>query len=251
MNTESLSQNSNLNNTTNLKLVIDNTNQAKAPAPITIRVVTNPLEKLAVYRFRYEVYIEEMNRKVSSADHTNRLIKDSLDDETCVLVAAFRGNEIVATSAMNFSNQRPLTYCEDLYEYNQFEAIFPKKLAVSTKLMIRSELRKGTLFLKMMRFMYVILLERGVEANLLDCNDHLVEVFKHIGFRHYKPKAVHKDYGSVTPMVMLNTDIAHLRSIRSPLVPVYDEFKSRELNPAALVHAMASLSQNSSFQATA
>ena len=44
-------------------------------------------EKLAVYRFRYHIYVEEMGRYTTTADHSARRLADPEDDRSCVVYA--------------------------------------------------------------------------------------------------------------------------------------------------------------------
>src|SRR5205823_6119550 len=54
-------------------------------------------EKLAVYRFRYDVYVEEMGRYGAVADHVRRLLVEP-EDETARIFFAAQEGEVVATS---------------------------------------------------------------------------------------------------------------------------------------------------------
>lgn len=58
------------------------------------KLVTDLNDKQKIYRFRYEVYVEEMNRKQDYCDHISKTIIEPIDD-TASLFAAFDQNENV------------------------------------------------------------------------------------------------------------------------------------------------------------
>jgi hypothetical protein len=56
---------------------------------VAIRRVTAPNEFEAVSRFRYSIYVEEMNRKQKYADHDRKAFIDPLDGKGVQLYAAW------------------------------------------------------------------------------------------------------------------------------------------------------------------
>lgn len=65
-------------------------------------------EKEAVYCFRYEIYVEEMNRYREIADHENRMFREPEDDTARIFYAAQDG-QVVATSRFNWGGAMPLS----------------------------------------------------------------------------------------------------------------------------------------------
>jgi len=72
-----------------------------------IRKVNTPDEREAVYRFRYSVYVEEMNRPKKYADHASRKITDPLDEHGDIF-AVFEGPRVVGTVRVNLLRRDPL-----------------------------------------------------------------------------------------------------------------------------------------------
>lgn len=68
-----------------------NTNRA-----IDVRIATTPEELEAVYRFRYRVYVEEMNRQERYADHDRKRIEEPMDAENTI-IGAFKDGQVVGT----------------------------------------------------------------------------------------------------------------------------------------------------------
>lgn len=52
-----------------------------------IRLATTEADRRAVYRFRYEVYVNEMKRVQTYADHEQRVIEELLDKTGYILIA--------------------------------------------------------------------------------------------------------------------------------------------------------------------
>ena len=57
-------------------------------------------EKEAVYRFRYDVYVEEMGRYGEAADHENRRLVEP-EDETARIWYAAEDGQVVATQRIS------------------------------------------------------------------------------------------------------------------------------------------------------
>ena len=64
-------------------------------------------EREAVYRFRYEVYVEEMGRYRDTADHDNRRFWEPCDDHSRIGYALENG-EVVATGRFTWGGHGPL-----------------------------------------------------------------------------------------------------------------------------------------------
>ncbi len=73
-----------------------------------IRMAETEDEKRAVYRFRYDVYVEEMGRYEGVADHENRLLVEP-EDETGRIFYAARDGEVVGTSRLSWGGDAPFS----------------------------------------------------------------------------------------------------------------------------------------------
>lgn len=198
------------------------TRQTSVRERVSFRVARSASEREAIYKLRYRVYVEEMGRNQKWADHPSRRIEEPLDAKG-ILIGAFLGNELIGTCRLNFTHDPAIEYRE-LYDFERFERLFPRKVMFTSKLMILPQYRGSALFLDFMRACFRLSLEAGAEANVIDCNDHLVGVFTRLGFRQYQEKVEHPLYGWVTPMVMFHFDLDHYRRVRSPLGPIVESF---------------------------
>lgn len=68
---------------------------------VTLTVATTEAEREAIYRLRYEIYVEEMNIFGDGADHAQRRLEDANDATARLMYAAIDG-EVVGSMRLNF-----------------------------------------------------------------------------------------------------------------------------------------------------
>ncbi|HZZ91256.1 MAG TPA: GNAT family N-acetyltransferase [Usitatibacter sp.] len=181
----------------------------------TIRVVTDAEGLEKIFAFRYRIYVEEMHRFQKDADHARRRIRDSLDDGA-INIAAFDGDEVVGVVRANESRQSSLGAYESFFQLDRMGKDHPPHTSIVTRLMIAPHLRRSTLAVRLCIECYTLGLEEGIKWCFIDCNDHLVDFFRGLGFMPYIGKVDHEEYGEVTPMRLRLNDLEHLEAVRSP-----------------------------------
>ncbi len=104
-------------------------------------------EKRAVYRFRYDVYVQEMGRYRGVADHENRLLVEP-EDETARIFYAAQDGEVVGTSRFSWGGDAPfLPRLIEHYRLAPFLAELPPEvMAVGERGMVAPRLRGSKLF---------------------------------------------------------------------------------------------------------
>lgn len=194
----------------------------------SIRVVTSLEDLFEIYRFRYQIYVEEMNRIQHDADHCQKCIKDFLDDGKAVNIAAFKGKDIVGVLRLNFSCVSNLGYYSTFYSMESVcgKDMHPEFTCIVTRLMIKPGLRSGLLAVKLCQASYELTLQQQGRWCFIDCNDHLISFFLRLGFRSHIQRAYHKEYGLVNPMYLDLLDEYHLTQVRSPFLPILQRWKS-------------------------
>lgn len=110
-------------------------------------------EKGAVYRFRYDVYVEELGRYGAAADHENRRLVEP-EDATARIFYAAQDGEVVATSRLSWGGDAP--FSERPIEHYQLapflEELAPETIAVGERGMVKPALRGSALFLERGQF---------------------------------------------------------------------------------------------------
>jgi CRP-like cAMP-binding protein len=182
---------------------------------IIIKKAETEAEKENIYRLRYEIYVGEMQRKQTYADHKKKQIKEPFD-ETAILLYAEIDGETVGTIRVNLRKDGPLE-CEELYNLEKFEPFFPEKISMTTKLMVKEAHRSGMTTSLLCLETYHVFRKNGITLDFIDTNPHLVRLYQQLGYRFYKENISHPDYGDVIPLVFVTNDIEYLRSVHSPL----------------------------------
>ena len=84
-------------------------------------------ERRAVYRFRYEIYVEEMGKYRSVADHAQRLFHEPVDEQSRIVYATQNG-EVVATARSTWGGDGPFPQrMIDQYDLAPFLAELPQR----------------------------------------------------------------------------------------------------------------------------
>lgn len=175
-----------------------------------------------VFRFRYDVYVREMGRTQKDADHDRGRIEDALDSDAVLLAARHAITHGVAgTVRANLAGGRHLGLYEDVYGLWRLSGAERRVASITTRMMIERRLRKSPLALNLALALFERGLDRGVEIDFIDCNDHLVAFFEHLGYRRVGPIG-HPDYGRVTLMRLDVHDLAHFRRVGSPFAGVHE-----------------------------
>jgi predicted GNAT family N-acyltransferase len=182
---------------------------------VTVKIATTFEEKQKNYRFRYQVYVEEMCKKPKAANHVDRTLTDSLD-ETGILLYATYEDEIIATLRRNFldTTDLPGTIPQKL---SIADFIHPQsQLSISTRLMIAPEWRRSTTVGAIVAEAYKQGRERDLQFDFVHCAPWLVPFYENLGYRRYTQHFLDADAGLQIPMILVMEDIEHLRRVRSP-----------------------------------
>lgn len=190
-----------------------------------IRRVSSPEDFLAIARFRYSIYVEEMNRKQNYVNHEQKLIVDSLDDEHASIFAAWSKGKVVGTVRNNFLGNSQLEDYISLYDLDELPAHIAELSSITTRLMVCPSFRKSLLAVRLASEAYRNGLENGIATNFIDCNAHLVSFFRGLGYVIHRDAVFHPEYGSVTVMRLDLHDFKHLEEVRSPLRRILRRWK--------------------------
>lgn len=184
-----------------------------------IRLAKNRSDRTAVFKFRYETYVNEMKRSQKFADHQQRVIEEPLDASGHILIAEKAG-QTIGTARFNVGVDQYFGIYGRLYRLREFEPFYPARVSITTKLMVAREHRHGQLALRLALACYAEGLRLGTAFDFIDCNHHLVGFFRKLGYRQIFPDIVHPEYGPVVPMVLAMHDTNHLANVGSPFLEI-------------------------------
>jgi len=175
-------------------------------------------EKQAVYRFRYDVYVEEMGRYGTAADHANRRLVEAEDATARVFYAAEDG-VVVATSRFSWGGDAP--FSPRLIEHYQLAPFLaemaPERLAVGERGMVVPRLRGSEIFRELGLFSRHFISENRIELIFGACEPHLLSLYVGQGCRTFSRRNVNsKEAGFLIPIVTVVEDVEYLRRIGSP-----------------------------------
>ena len=175
-------------------------------------------EKEAVYRFRYDVYVEEMGRYQGIADHARRRFREPEDDTARIFYAAVDG-QVVATSRFNWGGDAPFTArLVEHYRLAPFLAEIPAgAMAVGERGMVKPELRGSPIFNELGARSQVFVAEQRVQLIFGACEPHLLNRYVNEGSRTFAAHNINSpESGYLIPIVNVVEDIDYLRRIGSP-----------------------------------
>ncbi len=206
-----------------------------------IAIAQTPDEKRAVYRLRYDVYVEEMGRYRSVADHEQRMFSEACDEHSRIFYAAEDG-EVVATARLTWGGDAPLPQrMIDQYGLAPFLAELPAAaIAVGERGMVRPRLRGTDLLLQLMGAGLRFANEHRIQLLFGDCEPHLLNLYLSLGKRTYSKTNVNSaEAGYLVPIVTVTEDVAYLKHLNSPLLEYAHDFGDDARIPACIQRALA------------
>jgi GNAT superfamily N-acetyltransferase len=188
--------------------------------PVDIVEARDARLRADVFRFRYDIYVREMARPQTYADHARGRIEDPLDAFAVLLAAVDRETGLVAgTVRANVLGDGDIGPYAALYGLDRLSTAERRKTSITTRLMVERTKRGSAAGTRLAAALYAHGRARGVETDYIDCNAHLVPFFERLGYRPVR-LIDHPDYGRVTLMRIDVGDDAHLRRCGSPLAAV-------------------------------
>jgi predicted GNAT family N-acyltransferase len=198
-------------------------------------------EKQAMYRLRYDVYVEEMGRYRSVADHAQRMLYEDCDEQSRISYAEIDG-EVVATARLTWGGDAPLPQrMIDQYSLAPFLAeLPPSAIAVGERAMVRPHLRGTDLLLKLMGAGMQFANDNRIQLVFGDCEPHLLNLYLGLGQRTYSRRNVNSaEAGYLVPLVLVIEDVAYFRELNSPLLSYLRDFGDDARIPACIQRALA------------
>lgn len=190
---------------------------------IEVRLARSTEDLCKLFRFRYAIYVEEMGRNPKCADHVRRTIEEPLDTNARNMIAVEGGN-IVGALRANMGSESDFGEYRDLYEMERAGASFPDHVSMTSKFMVAPQYRSGTVAVRLALACFELGCMHDIHFDFMDTNRHLEGTYQRLGYRAYKGREVHSEYGDVLPMVLSLTDEEYLKKVHSPYLRVRRRF---------------------------
>lgn len=212
-----------------------------------IRQAETTPQRQAVYSFRYQCYVEELDKKdTPGASHERRMIHQPHDDHSRHFFVEDDPGRICAVFTETALDRGPVPDSWRLiFGLDRLAGIDPRTMSVGSRLMLRSDVRGSTLLARLLGHVYRTQLQEGRLYTLIYCSPALVALYQQLGFRRYTDSGnLSRDGMYMIPMMLLLTDVEHLRRIGSPF---HRLTKGLDLAPpatGALVESFPKLGQD-------
>ncbi len=186
---------------------------------IQIKIAATKGEKEKIYRFRYNVYVEEMGKFISQADDSNKILYDDMDDWGINLYATV-DSQLAGILRLNIGKAQdfppPLN---KLFSFEKFQALDADKplISISARLMIDKEYRGSEVLFHLGIEAYRIAREKKNSYNFMLCAPELVGLYEQLGYRRYTRNYMDNETGYRIPMVIILDDFEYFNNIRSPI----------------------------------
>lgn len=185
---------------------------------LTVMLADTAELRRAVFAFRYRIYVQHMRRRQRYADHNAEAVVEPMDASARNYLAVI-GDDVVGVIRANMADDRTASYYTKLYMLPSLNISNLTRTQITTKLMIRPDLRGTIVGPRLVQFYADQGYKLGVELDLLDCNQHLIGFFERLGYFAMSKWVFHREYGLVRPMILAVDSVKYLRSIGSILAP--------------------------------
>jgi CRP-like cAMP-binding protein len=191
-----------------------------------VRQAATPEEREAIYRFRYDVYREELKQPAPAGHEGEKLRQD--EDEKPYTTLLYTGSPAALTGTLRVRSWKPGEVPPKDFgalSLERFPGIEHLAVAQVGRLTLRPSLEAGPLLPSLFKAAYELLAgERQCDLGFVDCAPGFVRFYRQLGCQPYGGRLVDFGYGSSIPLVIVLSDVEHLRrcgSILAPLVKRY------------------------------
>ena len=185
----------------------------------TATIASTEEERVAAYRLRYSVYIEEQKKQYSEADHERRWLTDRLDASSAIVLGK-NSAVLCGTVRASFLDSEVVkqTYEEQL-GLSLFARVEPKAVAICSRLAVLRSDRATPVSSVIFSELYRYGSERGIQLCFVACASGLRSFFLQYGFREYLAPFPDHVVGTLHRMVLALDDLVHLERTNSPYLP--------------------------------
>ena len=195
----------------------------------TLRFAETEADHEAIYRLRYQVYVEEMGYAFPGVDHVGHRLAEPFLRPTRLLMAEEDG-QLVGTLQFNWGAECAFTEEERrIYRLADFVAVVgDESMMIASRFMTPPSHRDTDLPARLLDAMFAFALDNEVRLLFGDCRPHLINNYLRLGFRTYAKTYNDPHVGMLAPMVFVIDDVAHLERIKSRLAPLFREKRPRQ-----------------------
>lgn len=185
------------------------------PSKVCLANSQEELEEL--FRFRYQIYVEEQGLSPAGVSHERRVFSDDLDEYSTSWYVRSEG-EITGSLRLTCLSDLPnLSLMKGKFNFEPALKRFQKTQLCTTSRFVLSSKVSGRTALNLMKEGMIYGINRGLKLNYGDCSPHMLPFYNRLGYRVYTNAYNDPDYGYKFPIVMLGGDKEWLEKNQSPL----------------------------------
>lgn len=175
-------------------------------------LATTSEEVEAIQRLRYDVYVDELGRYRSKADHERRVFVEPEDDHSWLLFAR-DGDEMIATARVTWGGAGFSERQVRQYELQPWLDELPAEvLAVGERAAVRASHRGTQVIDEMFKTCEPLGDAHGVEVAIGCCEPHLLALYISMGQRPYASRNINsEEAGYLIPLVAFPHEAEALR----------------------------------------
>ncbi len=193
-------------------------------------------EKQTIFRFRYEIYVNEMDRYHGIADHKHRMLIEDVDASSRFLYADL-GGEIVGAMRWTWGGDARFDGPHiEQYSLQPFIDTLPiEQMIIGERFMVSRDHRGSDLLSRMFERYMDFCNQHRIQLVFGDCEPHLLNLYLGLGFRTYSERNIsNPETGYLIPLVLVTEDIAYMQQIGSPMAKVLKDFGGSNRVPVNL-----------------
>ncbi len=217
---------------------------------LDIHIATTQAELQAIYRLRYQMYVEELGATMENADHRQKVLHDEWD-KTADIIGAWQNDELVGCVRLNYSHNTDLSEYEVHYHPLVKETVLRQNtssISISSKWVVAKACRRTILSARLSQGCYAQMHVKSANLTYLTCQTNLMGSYSRMGFRICGASFFHPEAGWLTPMVLVVQDYEYLQQIKSPFASICARYPINQAQARTLrvVYSTESVSDLSS-----
>ena len=194
------------------------------PTETPVRRAVDEKELLAIFRLRYEIYVEQQRKPLPSANDGLRILRDDLDDVATNFYVGNDDGEIVACGRATIGVWPQV--CDGPFTLPAFNGFRPEDFYYISKVMLNPRLRSFSAIPSLFTAMYRDGRARNTPFGIAHCNPKLVPIYIRFGWRRFGPEFVDPIVGPQVPILIVAQDVEYLRRTGSVLLQTAEQFSN-------------------------
>jgi len=185
-----------------------------------VLLASSAAEREAIFRFRYEIYVDELSKDLAVADHQRRCIEDGDDQQGDLFYTRAKGR---VTGTVRLLIRQPgqiPTRTAERYSLDLFPGLDALPVAELSRLLIDRSFRGSLILPAFARALFEHLSQRGVHFVFAYCAPGLVRAYRQLGFRPYASALISGRDGMRVPLVNVLSDLAYMQRVGSAVLPL-------------------------------